>query len=187
MSQIFILNDFIEEKDALTVISEINNPSEINPYPPYYNDRNGGTALPYNKTTINLLKKYSDKANNEIKKLFNLNFEVYTTKGYSSKWHKGSFGAPHIDDIEKETFIEWSTVIYLNEPPEFQGGNIYFPEKSFEYVPVKYSCVVFPQKDPSYIHGITEVTEGLRYTLLLHHSSNIKFADPDFLGENNGS
>ena len=181
MEKIFIINDYIDDIDAKTIISEINNPSSVNPYPEHYKNRNGGTALPYNEVVLAILKKYSDKSNKNIKSLFDVKSDVYTTKGYSSKWGKGSKGDPHIDDVEKEPFIEWSTVIYLNEPPEFEGGTIYFPEKKFEYVPVKYSVVFFPQKDLSYIHGITEVTEGSRYTLLFHHCSKIEFADPDLL------
>jgi predicted 2-oxoglutarate/Fe(II)-dependent dioxygenase YbiX len=182
-NKIFVVNNFIDELCAKSIISEINQPSETNAYPDHYLNRNGGTALPYNNNVLKILKKYSDKSNQQIKELFNLNFPVYTTKGYSSKWQKGSKGDPHIDNVEKETFIEWSTVIYLNEPPEFDGGIIYFPKKDFEYVPVKYSAVFFPQQDDNYIHGITEVTGGERYTLLFHHSSKIEFADPDLLGD----
>jgi hypothetical protein len=185
MHQICVVENFIDKKCSNTIISEINNPSQINPYPEYYLNRNGGTALPYNQATLAILKKYSDKANKQIKNLFNLNFDVYTTKGYSSKWLKGFSGNPHVDNVEKEPFIEWSTVIYLNEYPEFEGGIIYFPKKNFKYVPVKYSAVFFPQQDSSYIHGITEVTSGTRYTLLFHHSSKIEFADPDFLKNEN--
>ena len=187
MEKIFIVNDFISEEDSKKIISEINNPSSINPYPEHYSNRNGGTALPYNGIVLDVLRRYGNKANQEVKKLFSINSDIYTTKGYSSKWGKGSSGGPHIDDVDKEPFIEWSTVIYLNEPPEFEGGKIYFPQKGFEYTPVKYSAVIFPQKDISYIHGITEVKSGERYTLLFHHSSDIKFADPDLLEVNNES
>ena len=184
-SQIFIVENFIESKDADTIIKEINLPSESRQYPEFYSNRNGGTALPYNDITISLLQKYGEKANKKINELFSLNKEVYATKGYSSHWSTGNEGLPHIDDIGKETFIEWSTVIYLNESPDFEGGIIYFPEKNFEYNPIKYSAVFFPQKDPSYIHGISKVTSGNRYTLLFHHSSDIAFADPDILEAKN--
>jgi hypothetical protein len=179
---ITVIDNFISEEDAQLVISEINNPSSINPYPPHYAERNGGTALPYNDVVLGFLKKYSDKSNYYLKKIFNIDGPIYTTKGYSSKWQKGQSGGLHIDNVEKEPFIEWSTVIYLNQHPEFEGGLIYFPKQNFEYVPTKGSAVFFPQQDPEYIHGISEVTEGLRYTLLFHHSSNIQFADPDLLG-----
>ena len=42
--KIKIIEDFILEEDAKALISEIKNPSSVNPYPEYYKDRNGGTA-----------------------------------------------------------------------------------------------------------------------------------------------
>lgn len=178
---IVVVENFISPEDAQSIIDEINSPSEINPYPDHYSKRNGGTALPYNKKVVDLLKKYGDKSNAMHKEINNYLGNIYVTKGYSSKWVIGSYGEPHIDDIDLETFIEWSSVIYLNEPPQFEGGEIYFPQKDFRYTPVKFSAVFFPQKDKSYIHGITEVTAGIRYTLLFHHSSDIQFADPDLI------
>ena len=182
MHKIHIVDNVISSEDAQTLISEMNNPSESNPYPAFYENRNGGTALPYNKTTLGLMKKYGDKTRETVKALYNLDNDVYVTKSYSSHWTEGSFGGPHIDDQEKEPFIEYSAVIYLNEHPDFDGGKIYFPQKDFEYNPVKFSAVFFPQKDVSYIHGITEVTRGHRYTFLFHYSSDINFADPDLIG-----
>jgi hypothetical protein len=181
---IHVISNFIEEKDALDIISEINSPSEKQPYPDYYSNRNGGTALPYNKKVLNILKKYSDKSNIAIKELFNLDKEIYSTKGYSSKWATGGYIDKHIDDVDLEKFIEWSTVIYLND--DFEGGEIYFTKKDFQYKPIKFSAVFFPQfggreGNQEYEHGVTEVKNGYRYTLLFHHSSNIKDSDPDLL------
>jgi hypothetical protein len=178
---IVVIENFISEEDAQSIIDEINSPSEVNPYPEHYKNRNGGTALPYNKKVLDLLKKYGDKSNNIHKEINNYSNNIYVTKGYSSKWVTGNHGEPHIDDIELEKFIQWSSVIYLNEPPQFEGGDIYFPQKDFTYTPVKFSAVFFPQQDKSYIHGITKVTAGVRYTLLFHHSSDIQFADPDLI------
>lgn len=179
--EIFVVDNFISKEDAKIIISEINNPSEIKEYPAWYAERNGGTALPYNDRVLDILKRYGNKSNRVISELFSID-KVYTTKGYSSKWLPGTSGGPHIDNIEKEKFIEWSTVIYLNEPPEFSGGEIYFPNKNFSYTPKFGTAVFFPQyNNHDYIHGISEVTSGERYTLLFHHSSNIDFADPDIL------
>jgi hypothetical protein len=183
MNKIHIVENVISEEDARTIISEMNNPSESNPYPDFYSNRNGGTALPYNKTTIGLMKKYGEKTRAIVKSLYDLDHEVYVTKSYSSHWTEGTEGGPHIDDQEKEPFIEYSAVVYLNEYPEFEGGKLYFPQQNFEYNPVKYSGAFFPQKDLSYIHGISKVTSGHRYTFLFHYSSDIQFADPDILGE----
>jgi len=181
MHQISIIDNFIEQEDIDLLINEINNPSETNPYPDYYSNRNGGTCLPYNDKVVAILKKYGKKSSEVHRLKNNLSSTVYTTKGYSSKWKPGSVLELHIDDVDLEEFIEYSTVIYLNAYPEYNGGKIYFPEKNFEYEPVKGSAVFFPQKDKRYIHGVTEIKDGYRYTLLFHHSSNIEFADPDLI------
>ena len=64
MHRITVIDDFISEEDALTLIEEMNNPSETNPYPDYYKKRYGGTAFPYNKRVMDLLIKYGHKSNN---------------------------------------------------------------------------------------------------------------------------
>lgn len=181
MNNIRVVDFFIEEEDIKSLISEIESPSEVNPYPDFYSNRNGGTSLPYNKLVIEILKKYANKANKLHAQFNNLDYNLYTTKAYSSKWVKGQSGGPHVDDVEKEEFVQYSTVVYLNESPEFTGGTIYFPERNFEYTPIKASALFFPQQDKSYIHGITEVTSGTRYTIVMHHCSDISFADPDLL------
>ena len=56
MNKIKIIEDFISASDASVLIEEMQRPSEINPYPEYYKDRNGGTAFPYNNRVLNLLK-----------------------------------------------------------------------------------------------------------------------------------
>lgn len=180
-NQIKVIENFIDKEDAKILIGEMDNPSSINPYPDFYSNRNGGTALPYNDVTVSMLQKYGEKVCKTISSLYNLEEEVYITKGYSSHWTAGTEGGPHIDDQEKEPFIEYSAVIYLNEYPDFEGGKIYFPEKNFEFYPIKYSAVFFPQKDKSYIHGISKVTSGHRYTFLFHACRDKQFADPDIL------
>jgi predicted 2-oxoglutarate/Fe(II)-dependent dioxygenase YbiX len=70
--------------------------------------------------------------------------------------------------------------MYLNDPEDYDGGVIYFPNQEFEYKPKKYSAVFFPSAGSEYIHGITQVTRGDRYTGLFMHTSRPQHADPDF-------
>jgi hypothetical protein len=65
---------------------------------------------------------------------------------------------------------------------DFQGGDIYFPNQDFVYHPKKYSAVFFPSAGTEYIHGITTVNSGDRYTALYMHTSIPMHADPDFVG-----
>lgn len=180
--KIKILNDFISKQDADTLIKEIVSPSEINKYPDYYLDRNGGTAFPYNKTVMDILKKYADIANKVQEDFFETESNVFVTKAFGSGWSPGMSGNPHIDAIEKEPFIEYSCVIYLND--EYEGGEIYFPKFNFSKKPEKYSAIFFPGNDPEYIHGVSEIKSGNRYTALYMQSTKKEFSDPDFRSNN---
>jgi hypothetical protein len=174
------IDNFITEEDANILINEIKSPSEVNPYPDYYKNRNGGTAFPYNNSVMFILKKYAKLANKVQKEFFNLDTDVIITKSFGSGWTPGTSGNPHIDAIEKEPFIEYSTVIYLND--DYEGGEIYFPKQGFSQKAKKYSALFFPGNDYQYIHGVKEITSGNRYTALYMQSTKKEFIDPDFEG-----
>lgn len=177
--RIIIKDNFIEEDDADVLISEMKSPSSQNPYPEYYKERFGGTAFPYNENVQSILKKYSDKSNSVQKEINGFHDPIYTFKAFGSWWTSGMSGGVHADAQDPEPWIEWSTVIYLND--EFVGGKIFFPRQNFQYQPKKYSAVFFPSAGTEYIHGISEVISGNRHTLLYMHTSFKDHADPEFL------
>jgi hypothetical protein len=181
MHRITVVENFISEEDAQTLVNEQVNPSEVNPYPDYYKERFGGTSLPYNPTVMEILKKYSVLANNKHREFNGFLNPIYTFKAFGSHWTAGTKGGLHLDAQDPEPWIEFSTVIYLNDPDEYKGGEIFFPNQNFSYKPKKLSAVFFPSAGSEYIHGITTVTEGHRYTALYMHTSLPKHADPEFL------
>jgi hypothetical protein len=178
MHKIHIVENFISAKDAEVLIGEQLSPTEINPYPEYYKQRYGGTAFPYNKIVMDILKKYGELSNQKHKELNGFVNPIYVFKAFGSCWLPGTRGDLHIDAQGPEPFIEWSTIIYLND--EFDGGDIYFPNQDFIYSPKKYSAVFFPSAGSENIHGITTVTSGIRHTALYMHTSLPNNADPDF-------
>jgi hypothetical protein len=179
MHRIHIEENFITEEDANILIEEQRNPSEVNPYPEYYNERYGGTAFPYNPRVIKMLNKYGHKSNEMHKKLNGFVNDIYIFKAFGSVWTPGTKGDLHIDAQDPEPFIEWSTIIYLND--EYTGGKIYFPNQNFEYSPKKFSAVFFPSAGSEYIHGVTTIKTGVRHTALYMHTSLPEHIDPDFL------
>lgn len=184
MHRIMVIENFITPEDAATLIREQNNPSEVNPYPEYYSERYGGTSLPYNKIVMDIMKKYGHKSN-EVHRAYNgFKNPIYVFKAFGSHWSTGTKGDMHIDAQGPEPFIEFSTVMYLNDPKDYDGGVIYFPNQGFEYKPKQYSAVFFPSAGTEYVHGITTVTRGDRYTGLYMHTSLPNHADPDFLDGN---
>jgi hypothetical protein len=179
--RITVIDNFITPEDAAILIEEQTNPSEVNPYPEYYKERFGGTAFPYNKRVMDLLVKYGRKSNDVHKELNGFLNPIYVFKAFGSRWVAGTKGGLHTDAVGPETFIEFSTVIYLNDPSEYEGGVIYFPNQGYEYKPRQYSAVFFPSAGNEYMHGITEVTSGSRSTALYMHTTKPQHADPDFL------
>jgi hypothetical protein len=180
MHRIHIIDNFITPEDAQLLISEQKNPSERNPYPEYYSARYGGTAFPYNKRVMDLLVKYGHKSNDVHKDLNGFINPIYVFKAFGSWWVPGTKGDLHMDAVGPEPWIEWSTIIYLNDPEEYDGGVIYFPNQGFEYKPRQYSAVFFPSAGSEYMHGITKINTGNRHTALFMHSSMPEHADPDF-------
>jgi hypothetical protein len=180
MHRIHIIDNFITPEDAATLVEEQLNPSETNPYPEYYAKRFGGTAFPYNKRVMDLLIKYGHKSNHIHKEQNGFTNPIYVFKSFGSVWTSGTSGGLHLDAQGPEPFIEFSTIIYLSDPSDYDGGVIYFPNQNFEYRPKRYSAVFFPSAGSEYIHGITEVTSGKRHTALYMHTSIPEHADPDF-------
>lgn len=178
--RIHVIDNFITPEDAAVLIEEQIRPSEINPYPEYYAKRYGGTAFPYNNRVMDLLKKYGHKANQVHKDLNGFVNPIYVFKAFGSVWMPGTKGGLHLDAQDPEPWIEFSTVIYLNNPDEYDGGVIFFPNQDYEYKPRQYSAVFFPSAGSEYIHGITTVNSGIRHTALYMHTSIPNHADPDF-------
>lgn len=181
MHRITIIDNFISPEDAKTLVDQQLDPNaERNPYPDYYSKRYGGTSLPYNKTVQDIMIKYGHKANEMHKSLNGFKNDIYVFKGFGSHWSEGTKGDLHIDAQGPEPWIEWSTIMYLNDESEYDGGIIYFPNQDFQYKPKKYSAVFFPGAGTEYIHGITTVTRGNRFTALFMHTSLPANADPEY-------
>ena len=107
-----------------------------------------------------------------------------------TRWRKGRLQSPHIDffheeedhDYEdmkknghtKETAIKFgeifnnyhfSSILYLNGHDEFDGGDLYFPQfNNFTVEPQPGRLIMFVG-DTKHFHGVTEVTDGIRYTV----------------------
>jgi hypothetical protein len=124
--------------------------------------------------------KYGKMSNEIHRELNGFVNPIYVFKGFGSHWVAGTKGGLHLDAQDPEPFIEFSTIMYLNAESDYDGGKIYFPNQAFEYQPKQYSAVFFPSAGSEYIHGITKVTRGNRYTALFMHTSLPEHVDPEF-------
>jgi predicted 2-oxoglutarate/Fe(II)-dependent dioxygenase YbiX len=83
------------------------------------------------------------------------------------RWDVGEYQPLHADGEDPEGhpneafIVDYGAVIYLND--DYEGGEIYFPDHKLEFKPKAGTLVFFPS-NTMYIHGVREITKGVRYT-----------------------
>ena len=97
--------------------------------------------------------------------------EVVPTGTTIVKWLPGQFQNPHADKELHEgpdagtpndfPNYDLSSLFYLND--DYEGGELYFPLQGVQFKPKKGAAYFFPG-DKNYIHGVTEIKSGLRFT-----------------------
>ena len=66
--------------------------------------------------------------------------------------------------MKKLPFSNFDNLTDSNINDDYGGGEIYFPKQNVKLKPSAGSLVFFPG-DINYLHGVTEVTDGIRYTM----------------------
>ena len=87
------------------------------------------------------------------------------------KWPTGYRQEPHADkelhigpDAGLSNDFPWydlASLFYLND--DYEGGELYFPLHDIKFKPKRGAAYFFPG-DMNYIHGVTEVLSGVRFT-----------------------
>ena len=97
--------------------------------------------------------------------------EVTPTNSTIVRWLPGQRQNPHADKELHEgpdagmpndfPNYDLSSLFYLND--DYEGGELYFPLQNVKFKPKKGAAYFFPG-DKNYIHGVTEIKSGIRYT-----------------------
>jgi hypothetical protein len=93
---------------------------------------------------------------------------VYADTMQLVRWLPGHDQRPHADCEEPDgrpNAFPWrafASIIYLNDA--FEGGQIYFPKLALEPAIRPGTLAYFPSTR-DYLHGVREVTSGVRYTI----------------------
>ena len=96
-----------------------------------------------------------------------LQWPLYSDTAQLVRWHEGHELTPHADNIEPDgtpnstPHRSFSSLIYLND--DYEGGETYFPGHGIRLKPQAGALVIFGA-GPQYVHGVSRVTRGLRYT-----------------------
>lgn len=88
------------------------------------------------------------------------------------RWTTGHVQAPHADKEEWQEpnvgkpnhspHYDFGNITYLND--DYDGGVLYFPQHDLSFKPEAGTSAFFPG-DRNYLHGVTRINSGVRYTL----------------------
>lgn len=102
------------------------------------------------------------------------------------RWLPGQFQNPHADKELHDgpdaglpndfPYYDIASLFYLND--DYEGGELYFPLQNIQFKPKRGAAYFFPG-DMNYVHGVTKIENGIRYTCpffweILEHTGDIK-------------
>lgn len=138
----------------------------------YWKDRvaTWHTLVEANQEVITVVSNAVARFKPIVEEFFNV--KAFPTKPALVRWTPGTFQNPHADkelhlgdDAGKPNAFPWydlAGLFYLND--EYEGGELFFPNQGIQFKPKVGAAYFFPG-DMNYIHGITEITSGERYTV----------------------
>ncbi len=107
---------------------------------------------------------------------------LYSDTAQLVRWHEGIELQPHVDNMEPDgrpnisPHRSFSSILYLND--DYEGGETYFPGHGIRIKPTAGALVVFGA-GAEYVHGVSRVTKGLRYTYAGWFTYDKAFEDPN--------
>jgi predicted 2-oxoglutarate/Fe(II)-dependent dioxygenase YbiX len=114
---------------------------------------------------FSIMQEYVDKVQHEVEYKFGRFLE--RAKPGIRKWYPGEKQDVHADGETADGWpgynyiVDYGSIIYLND--EYEGGELFFPKYNIHIKPEPGTLVFFPSTN-MYAHGVTEVTDGIRYT-----------------------
>jgi hypothetical protein len=123
-----------------------------------------------NPRIISIINNMVARLKIEVDNFFNV--DTLPTNPAMVKWLPGQLQMPHADkelhdgpDAGMPNDFPWydlAGLFYLND--DYEGGELYFPNQGVQFKPKAGAAYFFPG-DMNYIHGVTEIKSGIRYTV----------------------
>lgn len=120
-----------------------------------------------NDSIKNLILKNLTYSINQI--ITNLSNPLYCEHLSIARWPTGYDLKPHADaenpvghPPHPYPWRDFACITFLNN--NFDGGILYFPNQNIEINPIPGQTIMFPGT-LEYLHGVTEITKGSRYTI----------------------
>ena len=168
ISQIHIVKDFINQEQSQIFNNYIRTNETWNQNQNHENwiDRVHSIDIFNNLMVKDLAQKITNSIQIEIEKT--LSVKLNPSCPSIIRWKVGNGQTPHADKQNNDGTPnlypqnDIASLIYIND--DYEGGEIYFPNQEFKLKPLKNSLVFFPG-DINFLHGVTTITEGIRYTI----------------------
>jgi hypothetical protein len=134
------------------------------------------SLLEYDKTAANIMLDANVRCNKKIKETYEVE-EIYPDLLQVIRWFPGMKQGPHADDmsntdVEGHRHRAFGSIIYLND--NYKGGHTYYPNFDLEIIPEAGKLALHPG-DPEHLHGVTEIQEEIRYTLVSFWTKDKRF------------
>jgi hypothetical protein len=138
----------------------------------YWEDRVATSrTLMLNDERINpIIEKLQARLKEEVDDFFGV--DAWPTSPAIVRWLPGQLQLPHADKELHEgenagkpndfPYYDIAGLFYLND--DYEGGELYFPKQDVQFKPKSGAAYFFPG-DLNYIHGVTKITEGIRYVI----------------------
>ena len=133
----------------------------------YWNDRQCSSDIlqRLSMPVFEIIDKYITKMQLELERIYDL--RLSPRPPVIMKWRPGIEQRPHADkqlnNGEPNAFVDYdlNSLFYYND--DFEGGELYYPQHDITIKPKPGLAVAHPG-DVNYLHGVTLVTKGHRYT-----------------------
>lgn len=134
----------------------------------YWKDRvaTGRTLNEADPRIYEVIIQMVERFKKEVDSFFNV--DARPTSPAIVRWLPGQFQLPHADkELHDGTpndfpWYDLAGLFYLND--DYEGGELYFPNQGIEFKPKPGAAYFFPG-DKNYIHGVREITSGIRYVV----------------------
>ena len=143
---------------------------------------NVGEPKATDKISVEDMGKIRDKMHLSVQEVMDRAVKNVTMSGH--KYPKGSYAAPHSDSSELDgtpnawQMNKYACILYLNA--NYEGGAIYFPQHDLDVHPEAGSLLVF-EGSHEFLHGVREITDGDRFTILAFWDDADAVYDKEFL------
>jgi hypothetical protein len=117
---------------------------------------------------VTLMQQARRAIKERVARLFNVPVPLWSDSIQLVKWEGGQPMRPHADSAFTDgsphptPHRDYAAIVYLND--DYEGGDIYFPNQNVQVAPRRGLLLIF-RGGVSHIHGVREVTKGIRYTM----------------------